>query len=67
MDIPYISDRRGIIECSEREWMEDYCSFCSSQMGRRVTPETWPDAVLNGVPLDVFNLYREVVTRGGFG
>ena len=26
----------------------------------------FPNAVLNGVPLDLFNLYRAVVSRGGF-
>lgn len=27
----------------------------------------FPDAVLNGSKIDLFNLYREVVRRGGFG
>lgn len=33
---------------------------------RQVDPDTFPDAVLNGSRLDLFGLYREVVTRGGF-
>ena len=65
-NIPYVSDRPGIMQCSEDDFLEDYCRFCSSQMGKRVTPENWPDTVLNGLPLDVFHLYKEVVTRGGF-
>lgn len=63
--IAYTSNRPAIMQCTEEEFMEDYCKFSSSQMGRKVTPDTWPDSVLNGIPLDVFHLYREVVTRGG--
>lgn len=66
-NIPYHSQRPPIRECSEAQFMRDYCAFCSSQMGRRVTPDSWPDTVLNGIRLDVYNLYREVVQRGGFG
>lgn len=28
--------------------------------------EKFPEAVLNGVQLDLFNLYKEVMSRGGF-
>ena len=28
--------------------------------------ETFPDAILNGRPLDLFALYKEVVRRGGY-
>ena len=66
-NIPYVNNRpNNIMQCTEQEFLEDYCKFCSSQMGRRVTPDNWPDAVLNGLPLDVFHLYKEVVTRGGY-
>ena len=64
--IPYNSNRPAIMQCTEEEFLQDYCSFCSSQLGRRVTPDNWPDSVLNGLPLDVYALYKEVVTRGGF-
>ena len=66
LDIPYHSSRRPIQVCTEGEWMDDYCKFYSSHMGKRLTPDNWPDSVLNGEVLDVFHLYKEVVQRGGF-
>ncbi|KAJ7552209.1 hypothetical protein O6H91_06G046200 [Diphasiastrum complanatum] len=57
--------RPPISECSE-----DVMQFLSSRgHGRLIPPmgvETFPDAVLNGKRLDLYNLYREVVSRGGF-
>jgi hypothetical protein len=37
--------------------------------GRLIPPtgsDNFPEVVLNGKRLDLFNLYREVVSRGGF-
>lgn len=34
--------------------------------GKRMNRDTFPEAVLNGQQLDLYALYREVVTRGGF-
>lgn len=39
-----------------------YCAVPGQHMNR----DTFPEAVLNGQQLDLFALYREVVTRGGF-
>jgi hypothetical protein len=37
-----------------------------TRFGWTIHAAEFPNAVLNGVPLDVFNLYRAVVARGGF-
>ena len=46
---------------------QDLCNFLREKLDRRVDPEIFPDAILNGRRLDVFNLYKEVTRRGGFG
>ena len=37
-----------------------------TRFGWTVHADDFPNSVLNGVPLDLFNLYRAVVARGGF-
>lgn len=37
-----------------------------SRFGWTIHAAEFPNSVLNGVPLDLFNLYRAVVSRGGF-
>jgi hypothetical protein len=46
--------------------MADLVSFLSHRRGRYIDRSKFPDAVLNGMALDLFGLYKEVVTRGGF-
>jgi hypothetical protein len=46
--------------CSE----DETCSV--SPPGKAMNRDTFPEAVLNGQQLDLFALYREVATRGGF-
>ncbi|KAH7446503.1 hypothetical protein KP509_01G059600 [Ceratopteris richardii] len=63
-------NRRPIHECSEEEFRKDVMQFLISRGHARLVPSsdvnTFPDAVLNGKRLDLYNLYREVVSRGGF-
>eukprot|EP00250_Pteridium_aquilinum_P020516 c24844_g1_i1 orf=698-3193(-) len=63
-------NRRPMHECSEEEFRKDVMQFLISRGHGRLVPstdvETFPDAVLNGKRLDLYNLYREVVSRGGF-
>ena len=37
-----------------------------TRFGWTIHPGEFPNSVLNGNPLDLFNLYRSVVDRGGF-
>ncbi len=53
-------------ECSETQFMEDLCAFHRERNGKNLTPETFPDAILSGSRLDLYNLYKEVTSRGGF-
>lgn len=63
-------NRRPMFECSEDEFRKDVMQFLISRGHGRLVPstdvESFPDAVLNGKRLDLYNLYREVVSRGGF-
>lgn len=63
-------NRRPMHECSEDEFRKDVMQFLISRGHGRLVPstdvESFPDAVLNGKRLDLYNLYREVVSRGGF-
>ncbi|KAI5084078.1 hypothetical protein GOP47_0000247 [Adiantum capillus-veneris] len=63
-------NRRPMHECSEEEFRKDVMQFLISRGHGRLVPSTdvatFPDAVLNGKRLDLYNLYREVVSRGGF-
>ncbi|XP_047962528.1 AT-rich interactive domain-containing protein 4-like [Salvia hispanica] len=56
--------------CSEEEFLKDVMQFLILRGHTRLIPQggiaEFPDAILNAKRLDLFNLYREVVTRGGF-
>lgn len=56
--------------CTEEEFLADLVSFLESRgHGRLIPPagvDAFPEVVLNGKRLDLYNLYREVVSRGGF-
>ncbi|KAE9595868.1 putative chromatin regulator PHD family [Lupinus albus] len=62
---------RGPVQtCSEEEFLKDVMEFLILCGHSRLIPQggltEFPDAILNGKRLDLYNLYKEVVTRGGF-
>lgn len=62
---------RGPVQtCSEEEFIKDVMEFLILRGHSRLIPQgglaEFPDAILNGKRLDLYNLYKEVVTRGGF-
>ncbi|KAK7275508.1 hypothetical protein RIF29_16627 [Crotalaria pallida] len=62
---------RGPVQtCSEEEFVKDVMEFLILRGHSRLIPQggltEFPDAILNGKRLDLYNLYKEVVTRGGF-
>ncbi|GMI81350.1 AT-RICH INTERACTING DOMAIN5 [Hibiscus trionum] len=63
-------DRPPIQVCSEEEFLRDVMQFLILRGHTRLVPQgglaEFPDAILNAKRLDLFNLYREVVSRGGF-
>lgn len=59
------SKRPRMWECTEVQFMEDLCAFHRERNHKNVTPESFPDAILNGSRLDLYNLYKEVTSRGG--
>ncbi|KAK7328674.1 hypothetical protein VNO77_22791 [Canavalia gladiata] len=63
-------DRAPIQACSEEEFLTDVMQFLILRGHTRLIPQgglaEFPDAILNAKRLDLFNLYREVVSRGGF-
>ncbi|KAK7281350.1 hypothetical protein RIF29_09259 [Crotalaria pallida] len=63
-------DRAPIRACSEEEFLRDVMQFLILRGHTRLIPQgglaEFPEAVLNAKRLDLFNLYREVVSRGGF-
>lgn len=63
---PHNCGRTPISDVKEEEFMADLISFLSHRRGRYIDRSKFPDAVLNGMTLDLFGLYKEVVTRGGF-
>ncbi|KAG2446125.1 hypothetical protein HXX76_000723 [Chlamydomonas incerta] len=66
-DLPgYTCRRPPLAACSEAQFYDDLCEFLSLLRGKPVERSKFPEAVLNGVSLDLFALYREVVSRGGF-
>ncbi|KAG2446124.1 hypothetical protein HXX76_000723 [Chlamydomonas incerta] len=62
----YTCRRPPLAACSEAQFYDDLCEFLSLLRGKPVERSKFPEAVLNGVSLDLFALYREVVSRGGF-
>ncbi|CAL1390133.1 unnamed protein product [Linum trigynum] len=62
--------RAPIQACSEEEFLRDVMQFLILRGHTRLVPQgglpEFPDAILNAKRLDLFNLYREVVSRGGF-
>lgn len=63
---PHHCGRASISDVSEEDFMADLVAFLSHRRGRYIDRSKFPDAVLNGMALDLFGLYKEVVTRGGF-
>ncbi|XP_042398717.1 AT-rich interactive domain-containing protein 4-like isoform X1 [Zingiber officinale] len=63
-------NRSPIQDCSEEEFLEDVMQFLLHRGHSRLVPQgglsEFPDVVLNAKRLDLFNLYKEVVSRGGF-
>ncbi|PKA61173.1 AT-rich interactive domain-containing protein 4 [Apostasia shenzhenica] len=62
--------RAPIQVCTEEEFLKDVMEFLILRGHSRLVPQggvsNFPDAVLNAKRLDLYNLYREVVSRGGF-
>ncbi|XP_057981938.1 AT-rich interactive domain-containing protein 4 isoform X2 [Malania oleifera] len=62
--------RSPIQYCSEEEFLKDVMQFLILRGHTRLIPQgglaEFPDAILNAKRLDLYNLYREVVSRGGF-
>ncbi|KAF8769423.1 hypothetical protein HU200_006452 [Digitaria exilis] len=63
-------DRLPISICSEEDFLKDVMQFLLQRGHTRLVPQgglaEFPDAVLNTKRLDLYNLYKEVVSRGGF-
>lgn len=63
-------DRLPIRICSEGDFLKDVMQFLLQRGHTRLIPQgglaEFPDAVLNTKRLDLYNLYKEVVSRGGF-
>lgn len=62
----YVCKRPPIGSCSESQFFDDLVDFLTLLRGKPIDRARFPDAVLNGVALDLFTLYKEVVSRGGF-
>ncbi|KAA0059361.1 AT-rich interactive domain-containing protein 4-like [Cucumis melo var. makuwa] len=62
--------RSHIQACFEEEFLKDLLQFLALRGHSRLIPPgglaEFPDAILNGKRLDLYNLYKEVVSRGGF-
>ncbi|CAO2169277.1 unnamed protein product [Urochloa humidicola] len=63
-------NRLPIHICSEEDFLKDVMQFLLQRGHTRLVPQgglaEFPDAVLNTKRLDLYNLYKEVVSRGGF-
>ncbi|KAJ3673176.1 hypothetical protein LUZ60_006550 [Juncus effusus] len=63
-------ERNPIRACSEEEFLKDVMQFLVLRGHNRLVPQggvsEFPDVILNAKRLDLFNLYKEVVSRGGF-
>ncbi|KAK9814581.1 hypothetical protein WJX72_008178 [[Myrmecia] bisecta] len=60
------SDRPSLSRCSEAVFLKDLVAFLEARRGRKIDMANFPEAVLNGAKLDLFNLYKEVCQRGGY-
>ncbi|KAK9131528.1 hypothetical protein Sjap_012015 [Stephania japonica] len=62
--------RSPIQVCPEEEFLRDVMQFLILRGHTRLVPQgglaEFPEAILNAKRLDLYNLYREVVSRGGF-
>ncbi|XP_078156653.1 AT-rich interactive domain-containing protein 4-like [Carex rostrata] len=56
--------------CPEEEFLKDVMQFLVQRGHNKLVPQgglsEFPDAILNAKRLDLYNLYKEVVSRGGF-
>ncbi|XP_072988208.1 AT-rich interactive domain-containing protein 4-like isoform X1 [Typha latifolia] len=63
-------NRLPIQVCPEEDFLKDVMQFLILRGHSRLVPQggisEFPDAILNAKRLDLYNLYREVVSRGGF-
>ncbi|KAK3123565.1 hypothetical protein QOZ80_8AG0632820 [Eleusine coracana subsp. coracana] len=63
-------NRLPIQDCSEEDFLKDVMHFLIQRGHTRLVPQggvaEFPDAVLNSKRLDLYTLYKEVVSRGGF-
>ncbi|KAK9844911.1 hypothetical protein WJX74_008601 [Apatococcus lobatus] len=60
------SNRPPMHECPEEAFLSDLAAFLRERKHAKINTDNFPDAVLNGQRLDLFNLYREVSQRGGW-
>eukprot|EP00897_Mesotaenium_endlicherianum_P005569 jgi/Mesen1/503/ME000104S10594 len=67
---PHGCNRKPLSEVAEDAFLADVAAFLVARSCGKLVPaggmHNFPEAVLNGVQLDLFTLYREVVSRGGF-
>lgn len=67
---PHGCNRPPMEDCGEDEFLQDLVLFLEARGHSRLVPPTgldaFPEVVLNGKRLDLYNLYKEVVSRGGF-
>jgi len=62
-----LPQRPPIAQCSEADFMRDLVAFVQAKHPAvPVNADTFPETVLNGLQLDLYTLYKEVVLRGGF-
>jgi hypothetical protein len=64
--LPWKSSRPALPQCSEEAFLSDLIAFLTERQGRQIDPRTFPEAILNGSKLDLFHLYKEVCSRGGY-
>lgn len=63
---PAGSVRPPLIRCTEAEFLDDLWRFLSVKRGKDIDRAAFPDVVLNGSQLDLFALYKETASRGGY-
>lgn len=60
------SSRLPMRSCSEKDFLDDLCTFLRERGIRNTDPQNFPDAILNGRQLDLYNLYRWVTESLNF-